>query len=108
MMPTPTPTPLSSREVSQLLRDIALGVRTVRRLGDASWAEIGCGPMSLECDGWQITLFNDNNALAYCVSCLSPCGRAYVFEAAQGFGSNPVEWLSTWEHRQFGMLLGNL
>lgn len=104
----PTPTPLSSREVSQLLRDIALGVRTVRRQGDASWAEIGCGPISLECDGWQLTLFNDNNALAYCVSCLSPCGRAYVFEAAQGFGSNPVEWLSTWEHRQLGMLLGNL
>lgn len=102
------PGPLTHREVSQLLREIALGVRSMQRQGNASWAQIGCGPMTLACDGWQITLFNDNNALAYCVSCLSPCGRAYVFEAAQGFGSNPVEWLSTWEHRQLGMLLGNL
>jgi hypothetical protein len=103
-----TPPPLSSREVSQLLREIALGVRHMQRLGGARWNEIGCGPMTVVVDGWQVTLFNEGNALAHCVSCHSPSGQAYVFASAQRFGSNPVEWLSTWEHRQLGMLLSNL
>lgn len=43
---------LTAREAYQILRDIALGVRSMRRLGEQSWAEIYCGLMTVEADGW--------------------------------------------------------
>lgn len=32
--------PITARETYQILRDIALGVRTMRRIGKQSWPEI--------------------------------------------------------------------
>ena len=40
--------PLTAREAYQVLRDIALGVRTMRRLGEKSWAEMYSGMMTVE------------------------------------------------------------
>ncbi|WP_165869889.1 hypothetical protein [Pseudomonas sp. LS-2] len=97
--------PLTSREAYQVLRDIALGVRTMRRLGDYSWTEIYCGLMTVEVDGWVITLYNDCDTLDYCDSCFGPEGRAYTFDSSQHFGTDPVELLSTWEHAQLEKLL---
>ncbi|KIQ59506.1 MULTISPECIES: DUF7693 family protein [Pseudomonas] len=97
--------PLTAREAYQVLRDIALGVRILRRLDEQSWMDIHSGPMTVEADGWVIRFYNDCGALDYCDSCYSPDGRAYVFDAHQQFGTDPVELLSTWEYAQLQKLL---
>lgn len=98
-------TPLTAREAYQILRDIALGVRTMRRVGKQSWPEIYCGLMVVEVDGWVVTLYNDCDTLDYCDSCYSPDGRAYIFDSSERFGTDPVELLSTWEHQQLERML---
>lgn len=40
--------PLTAREAYQVLRDIALGVRTMRRLGEKSWTEMYSCMMTVE------------------------------------------------------------
>ncbi len=100
-----SPKPLTAREAYQVLRDIALGIRTMCRQGSQSWTEIYCGLMTVEVDGWIITFYNDCDTLDYCVSCYDPDGRAYIFDTFQRYGTNPVELLSTWEHTQLEKLL---
>lgn len=90
------------------MRDIALGVHTMRRLGKQSWAEIHCGQMTVEADGWVITFFNDGDRLDYCASCYSPDGRSYIFDSLQRYGTDPMELMSTWEHAQLEKLLDAL
>ena len=97
--------PLTAREAYQILRDIALGVRSMRRLGQQSWAEIYCGLMTVEADGWVLTFYNDCDTLDYCDSCYSPEGRAYLFDSLQSYSTDPVELLSTWECAQLEKLL---
>ena len=97
--------PLIACEVYQILRDIALGIRTMRRLGGQSWSEIDCGQMTVETDGWVLTFYNDCDTLDYCDSCYSPEGRAYIFDSLQSYSTDPVELLSTWEHAQLEKLL---
>ncbi|MBD1551562.1 DUF7693 family protein [Pseudomonas typographi] len=100
-----SPKPLTAREACQVLRDIALGVRIMRRLGNHSWGEIYCGLMTVDADGWVITLYNDCDTLDYCDSCYSPDGRAYLFDSFQRYGTDPMELLSTWELAQLERLL---
>ncbi|WP_331695801.1 hypothetical protein VY732_14595 [Pseudomonas sp. ZY71] len=97
--------PLTAREAYPVLRDIALGISTMRRLGTQSWAEIYCGQMTVETDGWVITLYNDCDTLDYCDSCYNPDGRAYIFDSMQHYGTDPIELLSTWENTQLENLL---
>lgn len=90
------------------MRDIALGVRIMRRLGKQSWAEVNGGQMTVEADGWVITFYNDCDTLDYCASCYSPDGRSYIFDSLQQYGTDPVELMSTWEHAQLQRLLSAL
>lgn len=103
-----SPNPLTARETYQVLRDIALGVRSMRRIGEHSWIEIYCGLMAVETDGWVITFYNDCDTLDYCDSCHNPEGRAYTFDSSKRFGTDPVELLSTWEHRELERLLSSM
>jgi hypothetical protein len=97
--------PLTARDTSQVLKDIALGVRPMRRLGDQARADSDCGPMTIESDGWMITFYIECNRLDYCHSCVSPDGQAYRFDSLQRYGTHPVELLSTWERSQLERLL---
>jgi hypothetical protein len=99
---------LTARDTSQVLKDIALGVRPMRRLGDQSQAHSYCGPMTVESDGWMITFYIQGNTLDYCHSCVSPDGQAYRFDSLQRYGTHPVELLSTWELSELERLLLNL
>lgn len=90
------------------MRDIALGIRTMRRLSEKSWSEMHCGMMTVEVDGWVITFYNDCDTLAYCDSCYSPDGKAYIYDSKQRFGTHPVALLSTWELAQVEGLLNTL
>lgn len=91
-----------------MLRDIALGICTMRRLGTKSWSDISSGQMTIEANGWVITLYNDRDTLDYCDSCYSPDGRAYILASMQQFGTDPVELLSTWERAQLKTLLSSI
>ncbi|MBF8659935.1 DUF7693 family protein [Pseudomonas putida] len=102
-MTTPS---LAPREVYQILRDIALGIRDLQRVSEPSWAEMACGSITVQADGWVLTLCNENGALDHCIRCSSPDGRTYQFDACQPYGTNPVVFLSTWEHAQLLRLLG--
>lgn len=73
---------LTAREAYQILRDIAQGVRTMRRIGQQSWAEICCGLMTVEADGWVFTFYNDCDTLDYCDRLLKPRGTCLLFRLA--------------------------
>ncbi|CAI8751231.1 hypothetical protein EMIT0P218_150081 [Pseudomonas sp. IT-P218] len=53
--------------------------------------------MSVEIDGWRLTLFNDCDTLDYCEYCRSPDGRVGTFELWQRDGADSVELLNAWE-----------
>lgn len=59
--------------------------------------------MTVDVDGWVITLFNDCGTLDYCDSCYSPDGREYEFSSRDA--SDPIELLTLAEHRQLEELL---
>ena len=97
---------LTAREVYQVLREAAAATRPTRRITKAAWDEIYCGLMTVDVDGWVITLYNDCSELDYCDSCYSPDGRKYDFSSRNAL--DPVELLSTDEHRQLEDLLRNI
>ncbi len=62
-----------------------------------SWSEIYHGLMSVEIDGWRLTLFNDCDTLDYCEYGRSPDSRVGTFELWQCDGVEPVGLLSARE-----------
>jgi hypothetical protein len=100
--------PLSAREICQVLTDVALGKRIMIRSSIQSWNEIYHGLMPVEIDGWQLILFNDCDTLDYCEYCRSPDGRVGTLELWQREGSDPVELLSSREREQLESLLAAL
>jgi hypothetical protein len=103
-----TTSPLTARDVCQMLTDVALGKRIMTRSSTQSWNEIYHGLMAVEIDGWLLTLFNDCDTLDYCEYCRSPDGRVGTFELWQRDGADPVELLSAWEREQLERLLAGL
>jgi hypothetical protein len=92
---------LTAREVCQLLRDAALGIRPLQCL-DKSCA---CGHVKIDIEGWRLTLDLDGNHLRHCQSCQSPDGREGVLDTWQRYGTDPVSLLSTWEMAQIERLM---
>jgi hypothetical protein len=101
-------TPLTAREVCQMLTDVALCKRIMERSSIQSWNEIYHGLMPVEIDGWVLTLFNDCDTLDYCDYCRSPDGRVGTLELWQRDGADPVDLMSTWEREQLERLLAGL
>lgn len=96
---------LMPREAYQILRDIAQGIRLMRRIGEPAWRDIQAGLMTIEVDGWVFTLYKDDDALRHCDRCYNPDGAAYVFDANHPYGTNPVEFMSQWEMQQVERML---
>jgi len=92
---------VSAREAYQLLKDIALGSRTVQ----AAMSPIDIEGKLFRVDGWHITLLAHNGVLSGCHSCESPDGRTGSHENWQRFGTDPVSLLSAWEQAQIEALL---
>ncbi|WP_415756342.1 DUF7693 family protein [Pseudomonas sp. LT1P18] len=99
---------LTAREVCQILRDASLASRAMRRVTSTSWNEIYCGLMTVDVDGWVITLFNDCGALDYCDSCYSPDGRTYEFSSTGTHAADPVELLRPDEHLRLEEILQSI
>jgi hypothetical protein len=100
-----TTSPLTAREVCQVLTDVALEKRMMMRSSIQSWGEIYHGLMSVETDGWQFTLFNDCDTLDYCEYGRSPDGRVGTLELWQRDGADPVEMLEASERERLESLL---
>lgn len=103
-----TTSPLTAREVCQVLKDVALGKRIMMRSTIQSWNEIYHGLIPVQIDGWQLTLFNDCDTLDYCEYCRSPDGRVGTLELWQREGVDPVDLLSASEREQLERLLAAL
>ncbi|MFK8330562.1 hypothetical protein M2D63_011165 [Pseudomonas sp. BJa5] len=84
---------LNPREVYQQLRDAALGLRPLRRLGD-----------EVDIEGWRLTLDFDGTHLHHCLHCRSTDGREGALDDWPR-GTDPVSLLSTWELAQVERLL---
>lgn len=97
---------LTARDVYQILRDASMATRSMRRITETGWNGIYCGLMTIDVDGWVITLYNDCGTLDYCDSCYSPDGRKYDFSSRDV--SDPVELLSPNEHRQLEEMLRHI
>jgi hypothetical protein len=97
--------PLTARDVYQVLKDVALGTRIMHRASLQTWNEVYNGLMTVEIDGWLLTLFNDGGTLDYCEDCRSPGGRVGTVEDWQRYGTDPVELLSGREREQLERLL---
>ena len=78
------------------------------RSSTQSWGEIYHGLMSVEIDGWLLTLFNDCDTLDYCENGRSPDGRVGTLELWQRDGADPVDLLSSREREQLERLLAAL
>lgn len=61
--------------------------------------------MSLEIDGWLLTLFNDCDTMDYCEYGRSPDGRVGTLELWQRDGADPVEMLEASERERLESLL---
>ncbi|MGF0239055.1 DUF7693 family protein [Rhodococcus sp. IEGM1300] len=92
---------ITAREVYQLLKDVALGTRTLRSNGSTN----GNGHVAVAIDGWQLTLFIEGDVLRHCEHCISPEGRSATVETWQRYGTDPVALLSGWEHQQWVQLI---
>ncbi|WPN60737.1 hypothetical protein [Pseudomonas sp. P9_31] len=99
---------LNAREVYQVLKDVALGTRTMTKSSRQSWSEIYHGLMPVEIDDWLLTLFNDCGTLGYCEDCRSSDGRVGTLETWHRYGTDPVELLSGWEREQLERQLSAL
>ncbi len=96
----PTLPPLSAREVYQLLKDVALGVRSISRGGGPAWRELEFGAFTVNVESWQLTVFNESGDLDHCVGCTAPDGRTVNEETWARYGTDPIHLLSRWEREQ--------
>jgi hypothetical protein len=92
--------PLTTREVYQQLRDAALEVRPLKRLGEQPEP----GHVHVDIEGWRLSLGFEGNRLRHCQRCQSPDGRAGELDSWQRYGTDPVSLLSTWELAQIERL----
>lgn len=83
-------TPLSAREVCQVLRDAIYGRRVMVRAGAQTRDELYAGMFLVDIEGWSITIFNDCDELDYCEGCVSPDGRYWKFYSGDRFGTDPI------------------
>jgi hypothetical protein len=97
---------LTAQEVHQVLHDVSVGSRSMRRITEHTWNEINCGLMTVDADGWMITFFIDCGELDYCDNCCSPDGRKYDFSSDIN-ALDPVALLSPEEHRKLEELLAS-
>ena len=100
--------PLTAQDVYQVLRDITLERRTMKRACAQSWDEIFAGLFHIEVEGWHLTIFNDCGELDYCDECISPDGRRWSFESVVRDGVDPVFLLDTQEQALLERLLQQL
>lgn len=98
-------TPLTCREVVQVLRDVVFGRLEMTRAGERSWHEMNAGLFLVHVGSWTLAIYNDAEEIDYCQWCLDPSGRRWSFDSSSRLGGDPIELLSTWEHSELQHIL---
>lgn len=88
-MKTSSMAPLTAQDVCQVLRDIILKCRAVKRACAQSWDEVFAGLFHIDEEGWHLLIFNDCGELNYCDECISPECRRCSFESVVRDGVDP-------------------
>ena len=92
---------LSAREVSQRLREAALGVLVLKICERPAEA----GLVTVDIGGWQLRLDVEGGRLHHCECARNGDGQEGSLERWQRYGTDPVSLLSTWELAQIEQLL---
>lgn len=97
--------PLDAREVYQVLKDLALEQRSLRKADVQPDDRAADAPLVVEIDDWLLVLASDEQGLALCQLCRSPDGRLGTIDDWHRAGTDPVAFLSAWEKLQVERLL---
>ncbi|KGI92895.1 hypothetical protein MD26_12485 [Pseudomonas sp. H2] len=97
---------LTARDVSQVLREVVLGRRTMIKIGSQFMKPLYASHVQVDVEGWLIAIYNDGDEPDYCASCESPDGQRWEFDP--GSRADPVALLSTWEHQTLQRMLKGL
>ncbi|WP_082481869.1 MULTISPECIES: plasmid pRiA4b ORF-3 family protein [Pseudomonas] len=97
--------PLDAREVYQVLKELALGQRTLCKIDEQLDNETGDEPLLVTVDDWLLALSFDEQGLALCQFCRAPDGRLGSMQDWHRAGTDPVAFLSAWELQQVEGLL---
>lgn len=100
--------PLDAREVYQVLKDLALEQRSVRKAEEQLDDKTTDASIVVEIDDWLLALASDEQGLALCQLCRAPDGRLGTIEDWYRAGTDPVAFLSAWEKQQVERLLKGL
>ena len=92
---------LSAREVSQRLREAALGVLAFN-ICDVPTA---AGLVAVDIEGWHLLLDFEGSRLHHCEFARNADGQECTLDSWQRYGTDPVSLLSTWELAQIEQLL---
>ena len=92
-------TTVSTREAYQLLKDVALEVRTLKPVSSSD------EQMVVDIDGWQVTLSTCGTALECCLRCIAPDNRQGSLDTWHRYGTNPLDLMSLWERTQLQRLV---
>lgn len=73
---------LTARNVSQVLREVVLGRRTMTKVGRLFTEQLYASHCQVDVEGWLITIYNNGDEPDYCASCESPDGQGAPCSAA--------------------------
>ncbi|WP_062382821.1 DUF7693 family protein [Pseudomonas abietaniphila] len=96
---------LTAREVCQALREVTFGRRTMSKVDGEPCTEMYACHLTVDVEGWHITLYSDCDTLNYCEEALCPDGRRWAFDPGDRYGTDPVALLSTWENQTLERML---
>lgn len=91
---------LTAREVYQVLREAASGTRPLRQIGAKVFDTPHSGVMTIDIEGWVITLSRCREKISHCDSCFSPDGRYYDFQSPLNQDTDPAALLIPHELEQ--------
>jgi hypothetical protein len=92
---------LTARQVSQRLRDAALGVLQFK----VCQAPAETAMVTVDIEGWRLLLDFAGGRLHHCEFAHSCAGQQGTLDTWQRYGTDPVSLLSTWELAQIERLL---
>lgn len=89
-----------AREVYQKLKDVCLGVAKLNLHGNQRWCDLHAGLVTINIDGWIISLCKEAGNLDHCAGCTLPDGHQLDSRHWANPGTDPLELLSVWERNQ--------
>lgn len=90
-----------AREVYQRIREVSLGLRQLKLVGESRWRGMDSGAVQVAIDDFNLVLFKENGLLDCSVMLEFYEGRWRQMTSWSSRATDPLELLSVWEHREF-------